>query len=211
MARSADHNGGGAKRRTPSPGLAGLMWVSSVTGWQSDPEGEALGSGMGTRSRAAGLAFSGSIAGARGLNYRIEILRQVVIIRRGIGFSACFFFYLFFLFSCFFFPPLFPLHVALMDDLPLHLRWGEGTAGSLSWSVGIPRTGETADNRETGRTGKGGRDGGEGPAAAVGGLAGQAAAGQSCLGLSPTRWHINTQQNPESTNPPSHPHLLLCI
>lgn len=121
MARSADHNGGGAKRRTPSPGLAGLMWVSSVTGWQSDPEGEALGSGMGTRSRAAGLAFSGSIAGTRGLNYRIEILRQVVIIRRGIGFSACFF-YLFFLFSCFFFfffPPLFPLRVALMDDLLL--------------------------------------------------------------------------------------------
>lgn len=99
---------GGAKRMLLPPGLAGLMWVGSVTRWQSGPEGEALGSGMGTGSQAAGLMFSGSIAGTRGLDYRVEILRQVVIIRRGMGFSACFF-YVFFSFSplsppTFFFP-----------------------------------------------------------------------------------------------------------
>jgi len=39
--------GGGARSRTLSPGLAGLVWVRSVAGWQSAPEGRRLGAGWG--------------------------------------------------------------------------------------------------------------------------------------------------------------------
>jgi len=85
------------------------------------------------------------------------MLRQVVIIRRGMGFSPCLF-YLLFLFSLFSPSPSPACYAALRDGLPLHLGWGEGNEGTPCWSLSTPWAGETADAGETGRTGKAGRE-----------------------------------------------------
>lgn len=77
-------------------------------GWKSVPEGRHWE--WDVHQELSRVMFSDT-AGTHGLSYGAEILRQVMIIRRVLGFSACFF-YLFFLF--------FPLFTSLFS-LPLPL------------------------------------------------------------------------------------------
>lgn len=94
-------------------------------------------------------------------------------------------------------------HIALMGDLPLHLRWGEGNEGSSSWPLGAPQAGETADARKAESTGESGRNGWRRGAHGCCGWA-----GSSRTELSGAQ---SNTVDPESTNPPAHLHLLLCI
>lgn len=98
---------GTAEMRLFSPGLAGGMWVSAVMGWKSVPERRPWK--WDVDQELSRVMFSGT-AGSHGLSYRVEILRQVMIIRRVLGFSACFFIFSFFSpFSPPFFSPPLPL------------------------------------------------------------------------------------------------------
>lgn len=91
-----------------------------------------------------------------------------------------------------------------MDDLPWHLRWGEGNAGSPFCSAGAPWAGETA---EAEGTGMGGRDGwrrrGLWPLC-VGGWQQD----RAVCGFSPTQCNINNQKTQKA---PTHSPPLFII
>lgn len=100
---------GAAEMKFFSPGLAGGMWVSAWMGWKSVPEGRLWEWDV----ELSRVMFSGT-AGTHGLSYRVETPRQVMIIRRVLGFSACSFIF-------YFFPPPPSRFSALFFPLPLVL------------------------------------------------------------------------------------------
>lgn len=85
-----------------SPGLAGGMWVSAVRDWMSVPEGRHWQWDVGQELSRVMLSDT---AGTHGLSCRVEILKQAMIMKRVLGFSA--FLFVFSFFSPF--PPSFPL------------------------------------------------------------------------------------------------------
>lgn len=81
------------------PGLADGMWVSAVRDWMSVPEGRHWQ--WDVDQELSRVMLSGT-AGTHGLSCRVEILKQAMIMKRVLGFSA-----FLFVFS-FFFPLPFP-------------------------------------------------------------------------------------------------------